>query len=224
MLKEFCGGEPVDWWYDRLRRRTPRTPAAREFDALAELCADGLPVPQPLALFEERTAPGWLPPRRSVGPRSAVLIESIAVRVTLVEALEAAPADERRLLLDRLLELVADFHRRGWYHRDLYLGHLVLDRSGRMVLLDLGRARRERRPRQRWFVKDLAALLGSAPMAVTRAERLRFLIGWLDRVGLRESGRRAWVRRVSAKAARLMSHRPRHDGAVPTAAAARGSA
>jgi len=214
VLKEFVGGEPVDWWFERLRLRPARTPAAREFDALSALAAAELPVPVPLLLLEDEPAPRWLPPRPARGARSAVLLEAIDVECTLAQALADAPTSQRRALLERLGRLVADFHLAGWYHRDLYLGHFVLDRGGELRLLDLGRARREPRPRRRWLVKDLAALLGSAPEAVSASERLRFLEVWLQRViGASDPGlRRRWARDVSSKAERLMAHRPRHHG------------
>ncbi|QDU68916.1 lipopolysaccharide kinase InaA family protein [Engelhardtia mirabilis] len=214
VLKEFAGGDPVDWWFERLRGRPTRTPAAREFDALAALGAANFPVPAPLLLLEEGPAPRWLPPHPGRGLRSAVLLEAVEIVTSLDLALAEADTGRRRDLLQRLGQLVADLHGVGWYHRDLYLGHFVLDRRDRIVLLDLGRARHEREPRRRWLVKDLAALLGSAPPAVSAAERLRFLGTWLERVrgSVPRSERRRWVREVQAKARRLMAHRPRHHG------------
>ena len=131
-------------------------------------------------------------------------------RATLREELGTGDATRRRARLAALGELVARLHAAGWYHRDLYLHQVVVRPDGELCLFDLGRARRERRPRVRWFVKDLAALLASAPPAVTRAERLRFLAGWLTGTGRAPGELRPFARRVMAKAARLAAHAPKH--------------
>jgi hypothetical protein len=78
------------------------------------------------------------------------------------------------------------------------------------VLLDVGRARHQRSPRERWFVKDVAALLHSAPPAVGRRERLRFLARYLDGRGATDRGaRRAFAAAALRKARRIAGHRPR---------------
>ena len=211
VLKRLRGDSARERWYERLRGRPPRSPARRECENLAALRADGLPVPRPLAWLEQPAAPG----------RSAVAMEFVEHRQTLRARLAEAGPDERARWLERLLELSLRLHGRGWYHRDYYLEHLVLPtrrEEGPLVLLDAGRARREARPRRRWFVKDLAALLSSAPPAVTRAERLRFLARWLEGTGHggrassdARGARRAWARRVLAKARRLAAHAPRFE-------------
>ena len=124
-----------------------------------------------------------------------------------------------------LAATVARLHELGWYHRDLYLEHfVVVERDGdrELCLLDVGRARRESRPRRRWFVKDLAALCFSAPPSVSRAERLRFLVRWLAHSGRGgATSRREWARAVLSKVRRMAAHVPRHD---PPRAPAQGVA
>jgi tRNA A-37 threonylcarbamoyl transferase component Bud32 len=145
-------------------------------------------------------------------------MEHLAHERDLRELASLLSRSERRPWLDELARLVAKLHGAGWYHRDLYLQHLVAipraePSSGgwRIAILDVGRARREAHPRERWFVKDVAALLHSTPETVTEAERLRFLARYLDLRGVRSrKERRAFARAVARKAARIAAHQPRH--------------
>jgi hypothetical protein len=107
---------------------------------------------------------------------------------------------------------VIRLHEGGWYHRDLYLQHfLALEDPPRLVLLDVGRARKEPRARERWFVKDLAALLHSSPERLRRLAGLRFLARYLDGRGIqRPAERRAWARAVEAHERRMARHQPRY--------------
>jgi hypothetical protein len=132
---------------------------------------------------------------------------------TLRDACRADPVGAARAWLVPLAELVARLHARGWYHRDLYLQHVVLAEQGageRLVLLDVGRARRDQRPRRRWFVKDLAALAHSAPQGVGARDRLRFLSRYARWRRLGRDERRALARAVLSKALRMAAHAPRH--------------
>ncbi len=212
-----AGGEP-DWIVKRFARRglreglvellggeRPRSPARREAHNLADLLAAGQDVPRPLAWLER-------------GARSVLVMERVAHRETLDGRLARAPRPERRRLAARLAARVAHLHGAGWYHRDLYLVHWILADAGerapeRLVLLDVGRARRRPRPRQRWFVKDLAALLHSAPATVGPRERRAFLLRYLRARGLALGEAPAWARRVERKRARIAGHVPRHDAA-----------
>lgn len=211
VLKRYRGGEARDWWHERLRGR-PRSPGRREFECLVGLAELGLPVPRALGWFEEAGADTWRGRRRAA--RSCVLMERVPHDETLRQRIaRGGPAAARRWR-EPLARLVAGLHGAGWYHRDLYLEHVVL-RAGaageELVLLDVARARGQERPRRRWFVKDLAALELSAPAAVDPGTRLRFLASYLRRRGLRGPGElRRWAAAVGAKAARLRAHAPRH--------------
>jgi len=213
IVKRFRGDAPRERWFERLHGRAVRSPARREADNLAALAADGIPVPRVLGAADEGAAGAGR------GARSGLVMERVAYADTLRERLASCAAPDVGPWVRRLAALVVRLHARGWYHRDLYLEHVVVaaDPLGpagaeRLVLLDAGRARRQRSPRLRWFVKDLAALWLSSPARVSRATRLRFLRAWLQGTG-RAAGRaerRALARAVLAKARRLAAHAPRH--------------
>jgi hypothetical protein len=208
VVKRFRGGEPRDWWYERFRG-APRSPGRREGENLLALAADGLPVPRAMAWVEEPASARL--PRGARGGRSAVVMELVEHEQSLRAALDDDDAERRAELGEALLALVTRLHRAGWYHRDLYLQHVVLRADGQLCLLDVGRARRESSPSRRWLVKDLAALLHSTPRAVNQAERLGFLRDWLaasPRAEVKEL--RWWVRAILAKRRRLAAHTPRH--------------
>ena len=211
VVKRFLGDDPAQAWSDRLRCRPARSPGRREGECLLALAADGLPVPRALGWWEEPN-PGGGTARAFA--RSAVAMERVPHSETLREVCRSRPSEATRLWLVALAGLVARLHAGGWYHRDLYLQHVVLaqdqDSGERLVLLDVGRARREASPRRRWLVKDLAALLHSTPDGVGPRARLRFLCLYARARGLARRERRRLARDVLAKARRIAAHRPRH--------------
>lgn len=212
LVKRTVGDQPRDRWYERLHGRR-RSPGRREFDNLEGLARDGLPVPRALGWGETGDGP-------SAG--SLVVMEWLPHTWTLREHLERDPAARGRWLAP-LLDVVVRLHRSGWYHRDLYLHHFVVpEGSGArpLALLDVGRARKERAPRRRWFVKDLAALLHSTPETIPATTLLRFLVGYLDARGIPRgiqgrSARRRWLRAIATKRRRLAAHRPRFGEGGP---------
>jgi len=211
VLRSLPGRETLEVGASVLKRSTERwalgrSPGAIEYQNLRDLARDGIPVPRALSWSAERT--GAL----RLARRSEVEMERIEHAETLRERLARAAPAERRALGERLLALVVRLHEAGWYHRDLYLQHFVL-RGEELVLLDVGRARHERAPRARWFVKDLAALLHSCPRSVPGRERLRFVARYLEARGL--GGRREWLRAILRREARMARHVPRHGETRP---------
>ena len=141
---------------ESLKARIGRSPADREWAALAALAAAQLPVPAPLAL-------GSL-----AGGDRLLAVEWID-GVPLADALRA-PRAARRALLRALGELVARLHHAGWVHGDLHAGNVLVAPQG-PVVLDWQRARRTtaRAARRR----DLAFLEYSLAALTSRSDRLR---------------------------------------------------
>jgi hypothetical protein len=104
-------------------------------------------------------------------------------------------ANRVRRLISPLADLVAELHRAGFVHRDLYLSHVFLDPDAPLEkalrLIDLQRVRRPRWSLGRWIIKDLAALDYSAPSEiVSRTDRVRWLKRYLDVARLDAHARR----------------------------------
>lgn len=218
VVKRTDGDVWRDRWYERLRGMERRSQGRREYDNLLGLAADGIRVPRGLGWAEEHG-------------RSLVVMELVPHEVDLREWLGHAGGeghgreqghsgeqghgrevaeDRLRAMITQLVDVVTRLHERGWYHRDLYLQHFVVVEVGKLVLLDVGRARKETGVRRRWFVKDLGALLHSTPEAVGWRWRLRFLAQYLDARGILGRGeRRRWAREIEARRRRIAGHVPR---------------
>ena len=199
VVKRIARDAPRERWYERFRGRGLRSASQREFDNLRDLERAGLAVPEALI---------WV---RDSNGESLVAMEHIPHREDLEQRLSRGEAGERRAQLESLASLVARLHTAGFYHRDLYLSHLILRaETEELTLLDVGRARCEASPRQRWFVKDLAALFYSRPRKLRRTEALRCLRDYLSLRGLERSELRTWVRAIVRKAARIAAHAPQY--------------
>lgn len=197
VVKRYSAPVWGDLVHDLLRGRA-RSVARREAENLRDLALAGLRVPR---------LHGWCD-EGAFGARSALWMEHLEHSGSLMELAARAPRAAVEYS-SQLARAVALLHMQGWYHRDLYLAHWLVTAQG-LVLVDVGRARRERSPRERWFVKDVAALLHSTPSAVPHAARLRFLAHYLDARGVTShDGRRRFARAVLAKAARIAAHAPR---------------
>ena len=198
VAKRFEGDLPRDRWYEILRGRK-RGPAQREYENLVGMARAGIAAPRAL---------GWA----ATPSASILLMEYVPHQETALDRLEAADAAERQGLVDRVMQLTARLHQQGWYHRDLYLQHFALRRGdGALVLLDLGRARRQARPRARWFHKDLGALLHSCPASLSPSERLRGLVLYADRSSVvGRVQRRRLLREAMRFQRRIAGHAPRY--------------
>jgi len=200
--RETCGVEGpkgVKWVVKRYDSSWGmQSPASLEYAALDALGQLGLRVPRPVAYLER-------------GRRSVLAMARVESSGTLREALTTTPPDEAEELIRRLLKLVTVFHGHGWHHRDLYLHHILIDARGELVLIDVGRARRLRWTRRRWFAKDLAALLLWTPTRISERSRLRFLSRYMDEVGiLGRRERRRFAADILRRRGRMAGHRPRH--------------
>lgn len=210
VVKRFSSSDAAEARAELLRGKMPRSPAQREAENLAGMLNADLPVPMPYFWCES-------------GARSLVLLEYLPHRSTLRTQLEShrVGVEPQTEIIRKLARLVAHMHAAGWYHRDLYLEHVLLLEDGEIALIDAGRARNQRRPRKRWFVKDLAALASSAPQALVR-ERLLFSAQYfasLESESILGSPisppssrvlRRRFLARVERRAKRMRNHIPRN--------------
>ena len=122
----------------------------------------------------------------------------------------------KRSIIGRVARIARRFHVHGCHHQDFYLNHFFIRPAGEdagpdadpfeLFLIDLQRMRRMRRLRGRWIIKDLGQLNYSADRAaLSRADRLRFLLAYLD-VSLLDSSNRRFLRRILAKTGRIARH------------------
>lgn len=205
VVKRYERGSHADAWHDRAWVGVFRSVGRREAENLRELALSGVPVPRVFGWCEERPSWAWWRARRS-----AVWMERVEHSEALDAALARAPREAAGRWGPILADLLARLHESGWFHRDAYLEHWLVTERG-LVLIDVGRARREPEPRRRWFVKDVAAIAFSCPAQVGARAKLRFLASYLDRRLITErSERRAFARDVLAKMRRIATHTPRY--------------
>jgi heptose I phosphotransferase len=118
----------------------------------------------------------------------------------------------KRAMIRDLVQIVAKLHRFGFFHKDLYLCHFLLERSSRsaeeprLALIDLHRLGQHAWFPQRWRWKDLGQLLFSSygVDGIDDRDRLRFWTLYRKRLGLRAP--RWQMRAIRRKASRYLSH------------------
>lgn len=177
-------------------------PGIREWAHHQLLEDHGIAVPRPAAAGQE------------IQGASFFCSAEVPGAVPLEDHLSRAQSRDRGVAV-RLAEIVRKLHDIPVCHRDLYLCHLFIHPGeGDLTLLDLQRlaGKPGRLMRQRWKVKDLAALLHSSHLeGVTRTDRMRFLLRYLGKNRLDKEAR-SWARRVGRKARKMARHVPRFDG------------
>ncbi len=119
-----------------------RSPAMREWRALVELHAAGVPVPRPLALG--LTAEG-----------DPLVVTAHTGDGDLASVLDEVDATEAATWIERVAAAVSALHAAGYRHGDLHLGNLRVT-DAEVWILDLQSARRTRSERLR--LRDLAHL------------------------------------------------------------------
>lgn len=142
--------------------------ALREFDLLAEMYADGLPVPAPVAA---RYAP--------MGPfyRADIITQRIPNARPLQEVL-----GERTLSLQLWRAVgagIRNMHDHGVYHSDLNCRNILLDTSDRVWFIDFDKC--EKRPPGAWVHANLERLQRSLRKTKTSSPSLHWRDSdWLD--------------------------------------------
>lgn len=138
------GGLLGPLWGDRyLWMGLARTRAWREWLLLARLREMGLPVPRPLIARVVRTGPVY---------RADLATARIVGAVTLTRHLMAHRPPER--FWRQVGAMLRRFHEHGVFHADLNAHNVMVDRSGRLYLIDFDRGG-IRRPNPRWQTANL---------------------------------------------------------------------
>lgn len=123
------------------------TRAWREWRLLASLHEQGLPVPIPVAAQVVQTGLFY---------RADLITRRIAAAVSLFQYLNISPASTAAPLWRRVGQCIRRFHRHGVYHADLNAHNILLDREGRVFLIDFDRG--EQRAGGGWEQANLKRL------------------------------------------------------------------
>lgn len=124
-----------------------------EFNLLAAMANQGLPVPAPLAARYQRDGAGY---------RADILIERIATAVPWAALLRSNLGNAA---WESIGETIARFHRAGIDHADLNVNNILLDASGQVWLIDFDRSR-QRAVDSRWRHRNLHRLRRSVDKLV----------------------------------------------------------
>lgn len=191
-------------WFDGVKNLVRRSPALRSWLAGHALADAGLPTARPLALVHRRCG--------LVEAEGYLLTEHLPDTLDLrdfADSLAKLTADDRRIAIrERLIavaRVVRQFHERHFGHRDLKAGNLLTPadpRDHRVWFIDLVGVYRRRRASRAARVRDLGRLAASflSHPGLTRGDRRRFLLTYLD-AGTRGAwGWRRWWRELTAAA------------------------
>lgn len=151
-----------------------------------------LPTPRPLAVFHRR----WV----GLPTTGYLLTEQVPDAVGLDEAVRrCASVAALRELLIRVARMLRIMHDRGVSHRDLKAANILVTQSGEPVLIDLVGVRTRANLTMARRARELARLNASFLKfpAVTRAERLRFLLAYLSAGTVLQMVWKNWWRLVS---------------------------
>jgi heptose I phosphotransferase len=177
------------------------SPASREWHVLNRLRELGVPTMRPAACIEE-VAGGDV-------KRAALLTVGLSaprsLQKLLLEEFTEFPQPRRRQQLARELGgILRKMHEGGVDHRDFYLVHIRVGHEDQLYVTDLNRADIRKRVTRRWRIKDLAALLHSAPHSiVTATDKARVARAYF---GGRLRDHRDFIQAAIRKADRMTTH------------------
>lgn len=143
-------------------RRLGCTRMWSEFQLLGELCAMGLPVPQPVAARCQLTA-GLL-------YRGDLITRQIPDTRTLSERLEDTALDRQTWLA--IGAMIARFHTHQVYHSDLNAHNILIDQDNRMFLIDFDKG--AIRSGNQWKANNLGRLHRSLCKLLHQRSRFHF--------------------------------------------------
>ncbi len=121
------------------------TRAWKEWKLLAEMYGNGLPVPLPVAA---RVCKG------SLSYKADIITQRIPDAFSLAQRLSGESYDDR--CWKAMGETIAQFHKVGIYHADLNAHNIMLNKEGKVFLIDFDRG--EKRPPGPWQRSNLERL------------------------------------------------------------------
>jgi heptose I phosphotransferase len=195
-VKRYNSPPGESFWAGLLARQFS-SPAAREWAVLRRLERLGIAAPHPAACIEERNG-------KRVA-RAALITAGLPAEISLEKIIleQPLPPARRQRFARELGAILRAMHEGGVNHRDFYLVHIRVGEDDKLYVTDLNRADIRKRVTRRWRVKDVAALLHSAPAAVTATDKARFARAYFGQQ-LREH--KSFVRAVVRKSARMTAH------------------
>lgn len=184
--------------FARLLAQRFDSPASREWHVLERLLEINVPTMRAAACIEEF--------ENDKVTRAALLTVGLDAPISLsrliAEQFAESPQVERRQSITiRLARVLRMMHESGVNHRDFYLVHIRVGPEDNLYVTDLNRADIRKRVTRRWRVKDVAALLHSAPTSiVTATDKARFMRTYL---GNHLRAHRSFIEAVIRKADRM---------------------
>lgn len=208
-LKRIVAPPPADQWARVFSGSLCHSTAWVEWDNIRRLNELGVPTMRAV-LFGEKMRGPW--EKASLLCTEQVAGESLErwLPVGWQETATALGFGWRKGVVEQLAGIIRRMHAGRLCHRDLYTAHIFVDicenGQARFCLIDLQRMVRLGLRKKRWYVKDLAALAASAPVGlISRTDRMRFLLAYLQPGGL-DGKEKRWWRAIEAKGARMMKH------------------
>ena len=154
--------------------------ARREFENYATFERLGIPAAERIACGEERDWTGRL-------NRAFILTRAVPAASELDAFFRSGPPiHHRRRILENLAGMVRGLHSAGFFHHDLVARNILVSQETpgsepRLFLIDSPRGEFARLGRERKRLRDLASLDKTASQLCSRAERLRFLLRYLEK-------------------------------------------
>jgi hypothetical protein len=132
----------------------------------------------------------------------------------IVQRLASVPSQRKWGLCKKLGELARTFQDAGFIHKDFYLKHIFIVERGDdwdLYLIDLQRVLGPRAHRQRWYLKDLAALAHSARRRgkLSLPNILRIYRGYVRTTKLQAADKQ-FIANVWRRVRKLRGRKPRY--------------
>jgi len=179
------------WNKKRPLNTAPHREALLEWDNIQKLRENSVPVPEGVAMgtgFINGRAVGFVMTAEVAGiPADDFIRENFSGENSLKNQ------SGKRKFLRQLAEYATSFHRQGYNHRDFYLCHTFVElKEGNYYfhLIDLQRVQHRTHLRGRWLIKDLSQMNYSASSLISKTDRLRFFMVYMQQEKLSQADKR----------------------------------